>query len=162
MQEVYLSVGGNLQDPVVQVKKALDHIRDSKNIELMQYSSFYKSEPLGGLEQPHYVNAVAKVKTSLSADALLKALQDIENTQGRIRTSERWGPRIIDLDILLYGNEIIQTEALTIPHYGMKEREFVLYPLVEITPDLILPTGESLKELIKNCPKDNLSRIEEE
>ncbi|MGX9080354.1 2-amino-4-hydroxy-6-hydroxymethyldihydropteridine diphosphokinase, partial [Klebsiella pneumoniae] len=97
-----------------------------------QASQLYGSRPMGPADQPDYVNAVVRLTTRLAPLALLDQLQSIELEQGRVRKEERWGPRSLDLDLLLYGAECIQSERLTVPHYGMKEREFVLLPLAEI------------------------------
>ena len=114
---------------------------------------------MGPQDQPDYVNAVAKLKTSLSAIELLDALQAIEQAQGRVRKENRWGPRTLDLDIILYSDHRIDNDRLTIPHYGMKEREFVLYPLHEISPQLQLPDGTLLIEILKDCDKKGLTVI---
>ncbi len=112
---------------------------------------FYESEPFRAEKyQPRFINRVAALETALPPEQLLDALQEMERQQGRVRL-KRWGPRIIDLDILLYGDDIIHTERLTVPHIGIKERAFVLYPLTEIAPDLILPTGESVAQLKAQC-----------
>lgn len=114
---------------------------------------------MGPSEQPDYVNAVVMLRTKLSPDVLLKHLQKIENEQGRIRKENRWGPRTLDLDIILYGLETIEQPDLTIPHYGCMEREFVLYPLAEIAPDLIFPCGTQLQRVLANVPRNGLKVI---
>ncbi len=106
---------------------------------------------MGPQDQPDYVNAVAALHTRLAAEDLLTELQKIELEQGRQRKDERWGPRTLDLDILLFGHEIIQTERLTVPHYGMKQREFVLYPLAELNSDLVLPDGTQTDRVTDDC-----------
>lgn len=155
----YIGIGSNQALPIEQAKQAimaLDNINDTK---LLACSSLYCSAPMGPQDQPDYINAVAKLTTSLSAVDLLDALQAIEQAQGRVRKENRWGPRTLDLDIILFDNQTINTERLTIPHYGMKQREFVLYPLLEISPDLQLPDGSYLSELIKVCDKKGLTTI---
>ena len=114
---------------------------------------------MGPQDQPDYINAVAKLETTLSAIELLDALQDIEQSQGRVRKENRWGPRTLDLDIILYADQTINSERLIIPHYGMQDREFVLYPLFEIAPELQLPNGTSLSEILKGCDKNGLTTI---
>ena len=109
---------------------------------------------MGPQDQDDYINAVVAIETQLPALALLDALQLIENEAGRVRKDNRWGARILDCDILLYGNETIENERLTVPHYGMKLREFVLLPLQEIAPDLYLPDGSKL-QLLANKISDN-------
>lgn len=142
----YIGIGSNLQSPKTQVAAAIDALKKIPNIMLVKISSFYQSPPLGPQNQPDFINCVVACETTLTPLELLKALQDIEIHQGRVR-KERWGTRIIDLDILLYGNEIIDLPNLTIPHPGLKTRAFVVYPLAEINPDLFLPTGESVIDL---------------
>lgn len=112
---------------------------------------------MGPQDQPDYINAVAKIHTELSPLALLDCTQAIEQNQGRERKEERWGPRSLDLDIVLYGNEVIDSERLTIPHYGMKVREFVLYPLFEIAPQLQLPDGTELLALLQQVSRNGLT-----
>jgi 2-amino-4-hydroxy-6-hydroxymethyldihydropteridine diphosphokinase len=112
---------------------------------------------MGPQNQPDYINAVVAIKTELTPIELLDCTQKIELEQGRVRKDERWGPRTLDLDIVLYGNEVIDSERLTVPHYGMKEREFVLYPLAEIAPSLQLPDGTELTELLKIVDKNGLN-----
>lgn len=127
----------------------------------MACSSLYRSAPLGPANQPDYVNAVMAVETALAPLALLDALQALETAFGRVRHGERWGPRTLDLDILLYGSEILATDRLTVPHPGLAEREFVLYPLQEIAPDLNIPGLGPLADLVRRCPRRGLSVIEE-
>ncbi|WP_373767689.1 2-amino-4-hydroxy-6-hydroxymethyldihydropteridine diphosphokinase [Glaesserella sp.] len=144
MTTVYVALGSNLENPLQQLKQAVSSLRKfAKNI---RASSFYGSKPLGPQDQPDYVNAVVKFDTDLTAIELLDQLQRIENEQGRVRL-RRWGERTLDLDILLYGDERIQTARLTVPHYDMHNREFVIVPLYEISPELILPNGTALRDL---------------
>src|SRR3990167_8869883 len=122
---VYIGLGANLAQPVQQLERAVLALQNTKDTKLVKVSGFYGSKPMGPQDQPDYVNAVALLSTRLSADDLLTQLQQIEQEQGRQRKDERWGPRTLDLDILLFADEVIQTERLTVPHYGMKVREFV-------------------------------------
>ncbi len=156
---VYIGLGANLAQPVQQLERAVLALQGIKDTKLVQVSSFYGSKPMGPQDQPDYVNAVAALTTRLSAEELLTELQQIELEQGRQRKDERWGPRTLDLDILLFGHHIIQTERLTVPHYGMKVREFVLYPLAELDSDLRLPDGSELSELLKMVPLNGLTRL---
>lgn len=156
---VYIGLGANLAQPVQQLERAVVALRSIKDTELVKVSGFYGSKPMGPQDQPDYVNAVAALATRLSADNLLTKLQQIELEQGRQRKDERWGPRTLDLDILLFGHDIIQTERLTVPHYGMKVREFVLYPLAELDLNLVLPDGTKLSELLTTVPLNGLSRL---
>jgi 2-amino-4-hydroxy-6-hydroxymethyldihydropteridine diphosphokinase len=157
---VYIGLGSNLEHPLAQLKSALNSLGQYDSITLLQYSAFYQSRPMGPSDQPDYTNAVALLETALSAEELLSVLQKIELEQGRVRKAEQWGPRTLDLDILLYGMERIHTKRLTVPHYGMKEREFVLYPLAEIAPDLVFPDGQTLQQALNDCPLNGLRKID--
>jgi 2-amino-4-hydroxy-6-hydroxymethyldihydropteridine diphosphokinase len=152
----YLGLGANLHQPLQQLQQAVVALSALEHCQLMHVSSMYGSKPMGPQDQPDYVNAVAALTTTLSAEQLLDQLQTIELEQGRQRKDERWGPRTLDLDILLFGEQIIQTDRLTVPHYGMKVREFVLYPLAELAPELHLPDGISLAQLLATVPRNGL------
>jgi 2-amino-4-hydroxy-6-hydroxymethyldihydropteridine diphosphokinase len=152
----YIAIGSNLADPVAQVQSAITALQHLAASSWVCTSSLYASKPMGPQQQPDYINAVACIDTLLAPLALLDSLQQIENEQGRIR-KEHWGARTLDLDILLYGDEVITTPRLTIPHYGMKTREFVLYPLAEIAPQLRLPCGTALQALLLQCPQNDLT-----
>ncbi|HDL5820690.1 TPA: 2-amino-4-hydroxy-6-hydroxymethyldihydropteridine diphosphokinase, partial [Mannheimia haemolytica] len=141
---VYIALGSNLENPLEQLKQAVEKLKKFANE--FEISPFYGSKPVGPQDQPDYVNAVAKFSTDLSPTALLDKLQSIENEQGRVRV-RRWGERTLDLDIILYGNQQIQTERLNVPHIEMKNREFVIVPMFDLTPDLVLPTGEKLADI---------------
>jgi len=156
MALVYVGIGSNLSDPKVQIElavKALSKINKSK---LSKVSSLYFSRPMGPQDQPDYMNAVALLTTQLSPLALLDELQKIENTAGRVRKDNQWGARILDLDVLLFDNDIISTERLTVPHYGLEFREFVLIPLAEVSPKLKLPNGKSVLQLSQEIPTNGL------
>ncbi|GGA74196.1 2-amino-4-hydroxy-6-hydroxymethyldihydropteridine diphosphokinase [Neiella marina] len=154
----YIGVGANLNNPVAQVVKAINALKALPQTTFSKASPMYGSKPLGPTDQPDYINAVVKLETSLTPESLLDALQEIEQQQGRERKAERWGPRVIDLDILLFGNQTIQTERLTIPHYHMGEREFVLYPLFDIDSDVTMPDGTAVRDMLVNCPRNGLQR----
>lgn len=156
MTIAYIGLGSNLSDPENQIKNAVNNIERLTDCTLTQVSSLYFSRPMGPQDQPDYMNAVAEVDTSLSAISLLDKLQCIENKAGRIRKDNRWGPRVLDLDILLFGEQTINTQRLTVPHYGLKEREFVLIPLYEINQSLQLPSGESIEMLRQNIDANGL------
>ena len=144
MATVYVALGSNLDDPLAQLTQAVDSLKKfAKNLKV---SPFYGSKPLGPQDQPDYVNAVVKFETELEPLVLLDTLQAIENQQGRVRL-RRWGERTLDLDILLYDNVQLQTERLTLPHYDMHNREFVIVPLYDLSPELILPDGTPVTEL---------------
>jgi len=161
MYTCYIGIGSNLGNPVEKAQQAIEALRKLNVSILLSSSSLYCSKPMGPSDQPDYINAVVKLKTSLEPLALLDALQHIELTQGRVRKDERWGPRTLDLDILLIDNLEISSDRLTVPHYGMCEREFVLYPLFEIEPTFILPNNKPLSMLVKNCPRNGLEIFNE-
>ena len=145
----YISVGSNLNNPYQQVKSAIGKLKIADNIYIETISGWYLSDPVGPKNQSRYVNGVIKVSTRLSPNQLLKKLHEIEDAHGRIR-NVRWGPRTLDLDILLYGSWMKNTKKLTIPHPEMKIRNFVLTPLADIEPDLVLPDGSILSSLLEN------------
>ncbi len=145
----YISVGSNLNNPFQQVKSAIDKLKIADNICIKAISGCYLSDPVGPKNQSKYVNSVIKISTRLSPNQLLKKLHEIEDVHGRIR-NVRWGPRTLDLDILLYGSRNVNTKTLTIPHPEMKIRNFVLTPLADIEPDLVLPDGSILSSLLEN------------
>ncbi|GGJ99808.1 2-amino-4-hydroxy-6-hydroxymethyldihydropteridine diphosphokinase [Pseudomonas matsuisoli] len=153
---VFIGLGSNLQDPAAQLREALAALAALPQTTLTLVSSLYSSDPLGPADQPRYVNAVAALDTTLEPLDLLDRLQQIEQEQGRVRKAERWGPRTLDLDILLVGDTAIEHPRLKVPHYHMHARAFVLYPLAEIAPHLILPDGRSLQELLASCPRESL------
>ncbi len=157
MITVYIAGGSNLSDPGTQAKQGIEALKDIPNSEFVCTSSLYSSTPMGPQNQPDYINAVVELKTSLTPLELLDCTQTIELEQGRVRKDERWGPRTLDLDIILYGNEVIDSERLTVPHYGMKVREFVLYPLAEIAPRLTLPDGTQLQTLLEQTDRNGLN-----
>jgi len=158
MERVYIGLGSNLADPAEQLRQALAALEQLPHSRLAAVSSFYVSDSLLP-GQPRYTNAVAALDTVLQPLQLLDALQAIELDQGRERI-ERWGPRTLDLDILLFGNQLIDEPRLRVPHYQMHLRAFVLYPLAEIaTDDLQLPDGRLLGELLAACPFEGLERL---
>lgn len=162
MERVYIGLGSNLATPLEQLRSALAALAALPQSRLAAQSSFYASDPLGPADQPRYVNAAAALDTELSPLALLDALQRIELEQGRTRKAERWGPRTLDLDILLFGERQLNEPRLTVPHYHMHARAFVLYPLAEIAPELRLPDGRALDELLAACPFVGLERLAEQ
>ena len=154
----YVALGSNLENPGMQLQRAVDEIASVPEIELSGCSQLYLSDPVGPEGQPDYCNAVVKIETTLEPIALLNAMQAIENNHGRVR-SVRWGPRTLDLDILLYGDQVIESERLTIPHYQMHVRNFVLCPLADISPELVMPDGSALQSLVEENGHDGLSVI---
>ncbi len=157
----YIGLGSNLDDPVAQVRRALAALTTLPHSRRVAHSSLYRSRPLGPSDQPDYINAVAAVETELTPEALLAALQGLESTQGRRRDGQRWGPRTLDLDILLFGDTVMASAELVIPHPGLHEREFVLYPLQEIAPGLRLPDGSTLAQWVARCPDNGLVCLDE-
>ena len=139
MTVAYIAIGSNLASPLEQVNAALKALGDIPESRILAVSSFYRTPPLGPQDQPDYLNAAVALKTTLAP----------ELQQGRVRKAERWGPRTLDLDIMLFGNEVINTERLTVPHYDMKNRGFMLWPLFEIAPELVFPDGLSLVEALQ-------------
>lgn len=143
-----IGIGSNQDDPVTQVRAAIQGLVDLPKTRFIVASSLYRSPPMGPVEQPDYVNAVALILTRLSARNLLLGLQAFERAQGRVRDAGlRWGPRCIDLDILTYGCRQINEPDLVIPHAGIPARNFVLFPLLEICPDLPIPGQGSVRSL---------------
>ena len=156
MTPAYVALGSNLANPLQQLRRAVAALDELPGSRLERLSGIYRSTAVGPGEQPAYLNAVVLVRTSVSPLALLEALQHIERQQGRERT-RRWGPRTLDLDLLLYGNQRLATARLTLPHPAMTQRNFVLVPLAEIaTPNLVLPDGTLLDTLAADCPRDGL------
>ena len=160
MINVYIGLGSNLATPIEQIKQAHHAIAAQPQITEIAFSSLYASPPMGPQDQPDYVNAVMRIETDLAALDLLRVLQQIENQFGRVRTGERWGARTLDLDVLLYGNEQINHPDLIVPHIGIAERAFVLYPLQEIAEANLQIAGKgTLSSLVANCPLNDLEKI---
>jgi len=159
MERVYIGLGSNLAEPRQQLHSALQAIGALPHCQLLGVSSFYLSDPLGPADQPPYLNAVAELDCALAPLELLDALQAIERDQGRVRKAERWGPRTLDLDILLFGQRLIDEPRLQVPHYHLHARAFVLYPLAELAPQLTLADGRQLSALLAACPFTGLQRL---
>lgn len=148
MTLAYIAIGSNLASPLEQVNAAVQALGEIPQSRIVAVSSLYRTPPLGPQDQPDYLNAAVVLETSLDAETLLDNTQRIELQQGRVRKAERWGPRTLDLDIMLFGHEMINTERLTVPHYDMKNRGFMLWPLFEIAPDLHFPDGPALRAVL--------------
>ena len=162
MINVFVGLGSNLDEPLLQLKTAINNLKKINKTELLDVSHYYLSEPMGPQDQPDYINAVAKLSTSLSAEHMLDELQRIENNQGRCRT-QRWGARTLDLDMLLYGNEVINSERLIVPHYGIKDRNFVLYPLKDLVADNFeIPGLGYINKLLATHSMTGLSRLDKQ
>ncbi len=154
-----MGLGSNLDDPVRQVRAGLAALAALEQTELAACSQLYRSAPMGPPGQPDYINAVARLHTRLAPETLLDALQAIEARAGRDRSGERWGPRTLDLDILLYTDRRIDSARLQVPHPGIAARNFVLYPLAELAPDLDIPGLGPLPALLTRCPPEGLERL---
>jgi 2-amino-4-hydroxy-6-hydroxymethyldihydropteridine diphosphokinase len=159
---VWLGLGSNLQEPERQVKTAIDELDALPESRLRAASRLYRTAPVGPPGQPDYINAAARLETRLAPQALLAELHRIELAHGRRRDGTRWGPRILDLDILVYGDACIDEPGLTIPHPEMARRAFVLVPLAEVAPpDLAVPGAGILAELLERCERDGVEPLGE-
>jgi len=182
MTTIYIGIGSNLDDPSAHVRQAIRELGQLDECLLLSTSSLYKSRALLDPKQspghspnhspdtrepspdypqhqPDYINAVVAIETEKDEISLLDELQAIEHYHGRVRTGERWASRPLDLDVLLVGDKIINQTRLIIPHPGLHQRSFVLYPLQEIAPDLNIPGLGSLKELVARCDEEGLERL---
>jgi 2-amino-4-hydroxy-6-hydroxymethyldihydropteridine diphosphokinase len=148
----YIGIGGNLGNPKATVLAAIEQLKVLPQSQFIAVSALYESKPMGPTDQPNYINAVAAIQTTLEPITLLDKTQQIEQDHARVRKDNRWGPRTLDLDILLYGSQSIHNPRLTVPHYGMREREFVLYPLHDLHPDLVFADGCQLTQLLTTIP----------
>lgn len=157
MTLVYIAIGSNQANPLEQVSSALEAIASIEDSHVVAISSFYRTPPLGPPDQPDYLNAAVALETTLSADALLSQTQHIELKHGRVRKEERWGPRTLDLDIMLFGNEVITTSRLTVPHYDMKNRAFMLLPLLEIAPECRFPDGQTVRNILAELSLEGIT-----
>lgn len=155
-EHIFIGLGSNLSEPAKQLTSALSAINRLPDTKIIQCSSLYASKPMGPQDQPDYVNAVAELHSELEPLVLLSSLQQIEHKHGRTRNGERWAARTLDLDIILYDKKIIALPDLIVPHPGMKEREFVLYPLFEIAPHIHLPCGNSLRSILHRVSRNGL------
>jgi 2-amino-4-hydroxy-6-hydroxymethyldihydropteridine diphosphokinase len=159
----YIGIGANLGDPVAQVLLACARLaQDVPGTRLIARSRLYRNPPMGPQDQPDYVNAVARIDTQLAPRALLKELQRIEADCGRQRDGTRWGPRLLDLDLLLFGDESVDEPGLRVPHPGIAERDFVLFPLQEIAPRLVIPGHGPVAALCRRMAGNALVAIPEE
>jgi 2-amino-4-hydroxy-6-hydroxymethyldihydropteridine diphosphokinase len=157
--EAFIGLGANLEDPVLQVRRALRELDAIERTRVLAASSLYRSAPVGYAEQPDFINAVARLRTGLSPHELLDALHAIENRHGRLR-SIRNAPRTLDLDLLLYGRLVVHEEDLTLPHPRMHERAFVLLPLAEIAPDAPLPGHAPLSQLLARVDRSGVEKLD--
>lgn len=158
MTLAYIALGSNQASPLEQVSSALDALAAIPQSRMVATSSFYRTPPLGPQDQPDYLNAAVVLDTDLSAEALLDHTQRIELEHGRVRKEERWGPRTLDLDLMLFGDEVMHTDRLTVPHYDMKNRAFMLVPLLEIAPECRFPDGQSVAEILVRLSQEGITR----
>lgn len=154
----FIGLGSNLENPVTQLARAVAELAGLPETTLLAQSPFYASRPVGPQDQPDFVNGAAELQTSLSAHQLLDHLQAIEQAHGRERL-RHWGPRTLDLDLLVFGDATIQDERLTVPHAEIANRDFVLQPLLDLTPELALPDGTLVSELRRRCPDNQLRKL---
>ena len=153
----YIGLGSNLGDSVANLHSAIAQLAAVDGVALRGVSRFFTSKPMGPQDQPDYVNAVACIGTSLDAHALLQHLFAVERAHGRVRDANlRWGARTLDLDLLLYGNAVIETPDLHVPHPGICQRSFVLLPLADLAPHQVFPDGRSLQDCLAKLPCDDL------
>jgi len=158
----YIGLGSNLYAPKQQLLSALEEIKTLPQSQFIGRSQLYRSPPMGNTEQPDFINAVAAIDTELEPEQLLNYLAMIEQLHGRQRNGQKNQPRPLDLDILLYGNVTRETAQLVIPHPRLKERNWVLYPLADISPELVFPDGESLSSLLQKMTDKDLEILEAE
>ncbi len=141
----WVGLGSNLEEPYAQVQRAIHRLSQDQNWQVSGVSSLYETAPMGPI-QPNYVNAVLRMICAMPAVEILERLFFVEKEQGRIRNGDHWGPRVLDLDLLLCGEEVIQTPELQLPHPGLLDRAFVLYPMKDVDPDFVLPNGKTVTE----------------
>ncbi|MCL7946125.1 2-amino-4-hydroxy-6-hydroxymethyldihydropteridine diphosphokinase [Marinobacter sp. ATCH36] len=156
--DAFIGLGSNMAEPSAQLAGAVARLAALPKTELVAQSAFYRSRPVGPQDQPDFVNGAAWLRTELTPLDLLDQLQAIELAHGRERI-QRWGPRTLDLDLLLYGNEAIISDRLTVPHAELANRDFVLQPLLDLDPERVLPDGRSLADLRQQCPDNNLQQL---
>lgn len=155
---VFIGLGSNLNDPVAQVSRALEALAALAVDGQVAASPLYASDPVGVTDQPPFINAVAGFSTSLAPEALLERLLAIELAHHRVRI-QRWGPRTLDLDLLVYGDRVVELATLSVPHPRLHERAFVLYPLADLAPTLEIPGQGRLSALLARCPPDGIRRL---
>jgi 2-amino-4-hydroxy-6-hydroxymethyldihydropteridine diphosphokinase len=160
-QPAYVGLGSNLDDPRAQIRRACQGLQALAATRLVLVSPLYRSRPFGPVPQPDFINGVAGVLTQLDARALLGELLSLERALGRPAERQRWGPRIIDLDLLVFGRERRDEPGLTLPHGGIVERNFVLYPLCDLAPDLDVPGLGRVAELKGRLASEGLEPLGE-
>lgn len=159
MHSIFIGLGSNLEDPQKKIKDAIQLINKIDDVTINLTSSLYETPPVGFLDQPNFINAVVQISSTINYNELLIKLFDIERIFGRIR-KEKNGPRTLDLDILLFDDLILESESLIIPHPRMHERLFVLIPLLEISPAIIIPKYGSASSLVSKLKMQNIKKVE--
>lgn len=158
-QRAFVALGSNLDDPARQLDRALEALSGLPGTRVLAVSSFYLTAPWGDADQPDFVNAVAMLETALAPLPLLDALLTIEQQMGRVRT-RRYGPRVIDLDLLVHGDTVLDSPRLVLPHPRMHERAFVMWPLAEIAPEFVLGQWGRVAEIAAALPAEGIARLE--
>ena len=159
MTRALIGLGSNLEDPMQQLQSAIRELHHHNQIKLVSVSAFYRTRPLGPQDQPDYINAAAAIDTDLTAQALLETLLEIESRQGRTRNGERWGARVLDLDLLLFADDVINQPNLIVPHPEIQNRAFVLYPLADIDEKIFIPELGTVAELKQAVDASGVERI---
>ena len=155
----YVGLGSNLDNPGRQIELAFELLQEIPETRLIARSSVYRSAPFGEVEQPDFINTAAALLTRLSAQDLLGEFQDIERARGRERGGVRWGPRVLDLDLLVFSDQVIEEPGLSVPHPGIVERNFVLLPLRDLAPDLVIPGLGRVAKISVNVQEPRITRI---
>jgi len=156
----YIGLGSNITEPAALVRSGMAALSRLTATRVEACSSLYRTAPVGMREQPDFINAVCRVRTGLAPAALMYSLLEIERAHGRRREGSPGGPRTLDLDLLLYGEEFIQSAELTVPHPRLHERAFVLYPLLEIEPDLVIPGRGPSRQLLATCAGQRVEKLD--
>jgi 2-amino-4-hydroxy-6-hydroxymethyldihydropteridine diphosphokinase len=156
--DAFIGLGSNLQEPAAQLARAVAELAALPDTTLIAQSPFYASRPVGPQDQPDFVNGAVWLSTKLAPHTLLNQLQAIEQAHGRERV-RHWGPRTLDLDLLIFGNQSLNDDRLTVPHRELHNRDFVLQPLLDLKPDLTLPEGTAIAILRAQCPDNRLRRL---
>jgi 2-amino-4-hydroxy-6-hydroxymethyldihydropteridine diphosphokinase len=157
---VYVGLGSNLDDPRAQVERACQMLATLADTRFVSRSSLYRTPPFGHIAQPDFVNGVAALLTQIAPHEFLAQLKQIESSMGRVKPSERWGPRRIDLDLLVYGPQVIEEPGITVPHPGIAERAFVLLPLADVAPDLYVSRLGRVATLLARVDSSNVVRLD--
>ena len=160
--KAWLGLGSNLQQPEAQLREALSKLNAVGGVEILKKSSFYNTPPWGDERQDDFINAVVQIETSLDPISLLRELQSVENAMGRRRDVRRWGPRLIDIDLLLYGDQQYRSDELEVPHPHLHERAFVLVPLSELDAGLEIPGRGGIGKLLQKLDCSGISRLNDE